>query len=558
MRISQLMGNMKIHTKVVAASMIPLMVSVAVFLVAEKGLRTTSHDVVVLTTRSVPASELLLNIDRDAYQTQLALENIVNASIFKDDAARRAALSAYHLNADQTVTRWEQYRDLAIGTQGEVRFWDPFQNDRAAWLEACEALISATGHLAVGDRLTNLAEIDAIREQLGATQALFLKARLHINDITEQVYIPLIPEVSAKVSRDASTRRWTMVLTMILSLPLGLAFAYYIGRWVANPLAAISDSARRIAQGDIAMTIDHTSGDEVGTLAESFRVLQSYVAEISSLLDRAAQGDLTQQAREARAESDVLGNASQVLIENLRTVVSQLQEQSARLGAGSESIASISSDLEVQAERTAGEATAVATACEEMSANVREIAENAEEANSVVRDAVTVSGSSREVITRLEVSSEEIGEVLTVITNIAGQTRLLALNATIEAARAGEAGKGFTVVASEVKKLSGQTAEATDQIARRIEAIRSDAKNAMDSISRVSGIIDRISLLSTAIAGSVEQQSITTAEIANNISNVSLAADGTRAISVTTSEAAADLNSMASDMKTLTSQFTVR
>ena len=110
-------------------------------------------------------------------------------------------------------------------------------------------------------------------------------------------------------------------------------------------------------------------------------------------------------------------------------------------------------------------------------------------------------------------SSQEIGQVVKVITSIAQQTNLLALNATIEAARAGEAGKGFAVVANEVKELARQTARATEEIGQKITSVQKDTDHAVKAIQEISQVISKLNEISTSIAGAVEEQNAATAEI---------------------------------------------
>ena len=166
-------------------------------------------------------------------------------------------------------------------------------------------------------------------------------------------------------------------------------------------------------------------------------------------------------------------------------------------------------------------------------------------------------------MTKLGVSSIEIGKVIKVITSIAQQTNLLALNATIEAARAGEAGKGFAVVANEVKELAKQTAAATEDISQKIEAIQSDTKGAVTSISQIGKVIAQINDISNTIASAVEEQSATTNEIARNateaakgsseisknITQVSEAAKSTTEGANNTLTAATELAKLAGDLK---------
>ncbi|MHC5917844.1 MAG: methyl-accepting chemotaxis protein, partial [Nostoc sp.] len=166
-------------------------------------------------------------------------------------------------------------------------------------------------------------------------------------------------------------------------------------------------------------------------------------------------------------------------------------------------------------------------------------------------------------------SSIEIGKVIKVITAIAGQTNLLALNATIEAARAGDAGRGFAVVANEVKELAKQTANATEDISQRIEAIQTDTKAAVQAITQITDIINQINDFQSTIASAIEEQTATTNEISRNIAeaargtsdiakNIAVVALNTQSTTIGTSntlQAATELSRMAVDLQKVVSQF---
>jgi methyl-accepting chemotaxis protein len=182
-----------------------------------------------------------------------------------------------------------------------------------------------------------------------------------------------------------------------------------------------------------------------------------------------------------------------------------------------------------------------------------------------------VAEDTNQVVSKLGDSSTEIGQVIKVITSIAQQTNLLALNATIEAARAGEAGKGFAVVANEVKELAKQTAKATEDISRKIEAIQGDTKNAVGAIGQISGVIKQVNDISNTIATAVEEQNATTnemarnvgeaakgsGEITKNIAGVADAAKSTTQGSEDSLKAAQALSKMSSDLQNLVSQFKI-
>ncbi len=263
------------------------------------------------------------------------------------------------------------------------------------------------------------------------------------------------------------------------------------------------------------------------------RGISKPLGQTVAVLEAVAAGELRRHV-DIRSEDEVgrMGRALNTAIDAMRDTVASIAETASGLATSSEEVAAVSRQMAANAEETASQAGtvsaaseqvtgnmgSVATAAEEMNASIREIAKNAQEAARVASHAVEVARTTNETVTKLGQSSTEIGNVIKVITSIAEQTNLLALNATIEAARAGESGKGFAVVANEVKELAKETAKATEDIGRKIAAIQGDTRGAVAAIDEISGIIGQVSEISTTIAGAVEEQSATTAEIGRNVS----------------------------------------
>ncbi len=260
--------------------------------------------------------------------------------------------------------------------------------------------------------------------------------------------------------------------------------------------------------------------------------LKQKVDSLLVVVGAAAQGDLTHPITINGQDSiGQMAAGLKTLLTNLKKDISSISESAQVLGSSSEELTATGQQMGAAAEETSAQANVVsgaseeisnnvqivATGTEQMSASIREISKNATEAARVAGEAVKVAEDATANINQLGSSSEEVGQVIKVITSIAEQTNLLALNATIEAARAGEAGKGFAVVANEVKELANQTAKATDEISQKISTIQSDSQNSVQAIGSISEIINRINDISNTIASSVEEQTATTAEMERNV-----------------------------------------
>ena len=339
--------------------------------------------------------------------------------------------------------------------------------------------------------------------------------------------------------------------TILVVLGVGIGaiitiLGWMIGRSVASGIGAMLVVLEQIAANNLAGDdVRVTSRDDLGKAGTAINQMKESLSRIVLAI--------TETSVQVASASEELSNTSQQITANS-------EETSAQAKVVSDAAQQVSQNLHT-----------VATGAEEMSVSIKEIAKNATEAAKVATSAVTVAETTTATVSKLGVSSTEIGQVIKVITSIAQQTNLLALNATIEAARAGEAGKGFAVVANEVKELAKETAKATEDISRKIEAIQSDTKAAVEAISTISGVIHQINDISSTIATAVEEQNATTnemsrnvseaaqgsGEITSNISGVAQAAESTSRGASDTQKAAQQLVETSAELRRLVEQFKI-
>ncbi|GGB43909.1 hypothetical protein GCM10011316_14850 [Roseibium aquae] len=225
------------------------------------------------------------------------------------------------------------------------------------------------------------------------------------------------------------------------------------------------------------------------------------------------------------------------LAELVNSSVTRVAEAVGRAKSNSGQLASVAEDTQQKsasvsaaAEQASTNVKSVAAATEELSASISEISQQVVQSSGKAREAAEIATGTQAKAGQLNENSMRIGDILKMISDIAEQTNLLALNATIEAARAGEAGKGFAVVASEVKNLASQTANATIEIGQQIEAMQSVTQATVDEIGALTHNIAQISEMLSAVAAAAEEQGAATHEISRNVTE---AAQGTQEVSRT-------------------------
>lgn len=267
------------------------------------------------------------------------------------------------------------------------------------------------------------------------------------------------------------------------------------------------------------------------TIAQTFAVLAASEREAQARMVR--MRDLEQETAAARTSADLarrqgilrmaemFEGAVGGIVDKVTAAAAELQTAAQAMSGTAGHTADRSATVAAAAGEAAGNVGAVAAAAEELGASVQEIGRQVAGSASLAQRAVAEADQTSGLVRELNEAVAKIGDVVGLISSIAGQTNLLALNATIEAARAGEAGRGFAVVAAEVKELANQTARATQEITGQIGRVQGSTGQAVAAIDGITARIQEISTVATAIAAAVEQQGAATQEIVRNISQAS-------------------------------------
>lgn len=444
-------------------------------------------------------------------------------------------LAAARKDLADHITWLKKFEDRSAALALEPAIQEALKALKPEFDRYCEINTALGEQLARGDRAAAQATFREVVEQFEKIEPIAEEASEMIEKASQNA--------NAAMERTTRNGRIAMFAMSALAILMLLFVAQHVTRRITRPLDDTVRIMDAVAGGDLVVRAAVLGDDELGRMAGAVnRALDSLSGALSGIAQNAVG----------------VGRSSEEL-----TVVSQdlthaMHETSSR-----------SQQVSAASEEVDSSVRLVVNSAHEVGGSIREVAQLTNEAVSVAGTAVRVAGEANNTIRQLGESSEQIDNVVRTISSIAEQTNILALNAEIEAARAGEAGKGFSVVANEVKDLAKETARATDDIARRVSTIRSDSRAAVQAISEIVQIIDRISATQSNIATAMQQQSTSTAgitrsmteasagttDIATNIAAVADMAERGSSTAHRTQRAAEELSEHSAELQRLLSAF---
>ncbi len=349
---------------------------------------------------------------------------------------------------------------------------------------------------------------------------------------TEQSIAGFSGIAAKSINKSIKTQIFAAICIVIaLIASLFLCLKAIVTKPINSTVRMIEDIAQ--GEGDLTKRLVVSSNDEIGALGKWFNV---FIQKLQGII------------------IDIAGNSEKLdtSSSNLLTISEEMSEGADRLSAKSSTVAAAAEEMSsnmssvaAAAEQSSTNISMVSSAAEEMTSTINEIARNTEKTRTTSNQAVSRTRKASENIDKLSKSAQKIGKVLETIVEISEQTNLLALNATIEAARAGEAGKGFAVVASEIKDLAKQTANATIEIKTNIVNIQESTKTSVSEIETIITVINNVNEMIDTVAAAVQEQSVTTREIAVNVTQ---AAQGIQEVTINVTQSSSVANEISKDI----------
>ncbi|GEL47322.1 hypothetical protein CHO01_24380 [Cellulomonas hominis] len=472
---------------------------------ANRGVRTKILQLLALVVVVVAATGTFAAVRMDALAASTATVQTVSANVIgpisvvhQEEIKARMLIAQAAGSVTETDAQQQEQLDRMAATDADLQAaadafevgigdtvvpgWEDFKAAWAQWQQVRdEQLVPAafSGDDVLFAQITDGPAQDAVDAMVAALEQADVSAADYLKSVSDQAA--------------ADARSGSQILLVVLAAGVVLvgAVGLVIAGMIRRQVTEVQRAVEALADGDLTVTPQVDTDDELGQMSRAL----------------------------TRAQQNLRGAISGV-VETAQTVAAAAEELSAassQVVAGSDETSAQAGVVAAAAEQVSRNVQTVAAGAEQMGASIREIAQNSSQAAKVAGQATDVAASTNDQVSRLGVSSQEIGNVVKVITSIAEQTNLLALNATIEAARAGEAGKGFAVVAGEVKELAQETAKATEDIARRVEAIQDDTSGAVAAIGEISHIIASINDYQLTIASAVEEQTATTNEMSRSV-----------------------------------------
>jgi methyl-accepting chemotaxis protein len=444
----------------------------------------------------------------------------IRAHLLASDAAGKQVQETVMAKYLVTLEKARKTYEPLISSPAERAIYDEFSKQWADYIADVEKVL-VMSRKNVG---TEARDFNNITTQIAVTADNTLQRDIDLNNNGANA-------AGTRAADDFSMAIKMVVGALVLAVVVGTGAAVLLVRDVSKGIQSIVTPMQALGAGDLSAMVPHQGAKtEIGSMADTLQVFKQALID-KRTADQAAMVDAEAKIERGHRVDTITRDFESLIGEIVETVSSastELEASAGTLTATAERSQQLTTAVAAASEEASTNVQSVASATEEMASSINEISRQVQESATIAGQAVDQARKTNDRVGELAKAAARIGDVVELISTIAGQTNLLALNATIEAARAGDAGRGFAVVASEVKALAEQTAKATGEISMQISGIQAATQESVGAIKEIGDTIGRMSEISSTIASAVEEQGAATQEISRNVQQ---AAQGTMQVS---------------------------
>ena len=513
-------AKFSIRSKIIAVVALLLVMMSGMGLLAVADMRAINANTVDITTNWLPSVRVLGELRAGV----ITYRNVIREHMLSETLAEKEAAEKTLATVVEGNTKLRQSYETMITSPEERALYAEWSKTWDAYKKGTQEVM-ALSRKAAGQMAHDAHELNTKTvNKIGIEADDILKKDIDLNNAGA--------DKAARAAADSYASAFIMLAVILgIAVIMGIAISFYLVRDVSSGIASIVTPMQALGKGDLGAEVPHQGAKtEIGAMADTLQVFkEALIAKKAA--DEAAAADAEAKIERGRRVDAITSSFEAMIGEIVQTVSSastQLEASAGTLSSTAERSQQLTTTVAAASEEASTNVQSVASATEELSSSVNEISRQVQESARMATDAVGQARVTNDRVSELSKAASRIGDVVELISTIAGQTNLLALNATIEAARAGEAGRGFAVVASEVKALAEQTAKATGEIGQQITGIQAATQDSVNAIKEISGTIEKLSEISSTIAAAVEEQGAATQEISRNVQQ---AAQGTQQVS---------------------------